>query len=97
MEIADTEGLGALSMRGVAARLGVAAMSPYRYVGSKDDLVLLMADAAFGEARLPAVPPDGWRARLELGGRTAVVTVPQNTRGWPNCPRSPARCCCPTS
>ncbi|MEV5943841.1 TetR/AcrR family transcriptional regulator C-terminal domain-containing protein [Streptomyces sp. NPDC051994] len=69
MEIADTEGLGALSMRGVAARLDVAAMSPYRYVKSKDDLVLVMADAAFGEASLPAVPPDGWRARLELGGR----------------------------
>ncbi|MEU3368903.1 TetR/AcrR family transcriptional regulator C-terminal domain-containing protein [Streptomyces sp. NPDC006711] len=70
MEIADSEGLGALSMRAVAARLGVAAMSPYRHVGGKDDLVLLMADAAFGEASYPAVPPDGWRARLELGGRT---------------------------
>ncbi|MET9365093.1 TetR/AcrR family transcriptional regulator C-terminal domain-containing protein [Streptomyces sp. NPDC006632] len=70
IEIADGEGIGALSMRGVAARLGVAAMSPYRYVGSKDDLVLLMADAAFGEAGYPAEPPDGWRARLELGGRT---------------------------
>nr|WP_315904257.1 TetR/AcrR family transcriptional regulator C-terminal domain-containing protein [Streptomyces sp. ASQP_92] len=70
MEIADGEGLGALSMRGVAARLGVAAMSPYRHVGGKDELVLLMADAAFGEARYPAVPPAGWRARLELGGRT---------------------------
>ncbi|MFG2717879.1 TetR/AcrR family transcriptional regulator C-terminal domain-containing protein [Streptomyces sp. NPDC048416] len=70
MQIADSEGLDALSMRGVAARLGVAAMSPYRYVGSKDELVLLMADAAFGEARYPAVQPDGWRARLELGART---------------------------
>ena len=70
IEIADTEGLSALSMRGVAARLGVAAMSPYRYVDGKDDLVLLMADAAFGEADYPATPPDDWRARLELGART---------------------------
>ncbi|MEU9097365.1 TetR/AcrR family transcriptional regulator C-terminal domain-containing protein [Streptomyces sp. NPDC048361] len=70
LEIADAEGIGALSMRGVAARLGVAAMAPYRYVRGKDDLVLLMADTAFGEAGYPAVPPDGWRARLELGGRT---------------------------
>ncbi|MEU7581305.1 TetR/AcrR family transcriptional regulator C-terminal domain-containing protein [Streptomyces sp. NPDC041068] len=68
-EIADAEGLAALSMRGVAVRLGVAAMSPYRYVKSKDDLVLLMADAAFGEETYPAAPPDGWRARLELGAR----------------------------
>ncbi|MGO4428402.1 GntR family transcriptional regulator, partial [Streptomyces sp. MCAF7] len=43
IEIADSEGLAALSMRGVAARLGVAAMSPYRHIGSKEDLVLLMA------------------------------------------------------
>ncbi|MET9799274.1 TetR/AcrR family transcriptional regulator C-terminal domain-containing protein [Streptomyces sp. NPDC006368] len=69
IEIADAEGLTALSMRGVAARLGVAAMSPYRYVTGKDDLVALMADAAYGEVALPAVPPDGWRPRLEAGAR----------------------------
>lgn len=68
--IADAEGLPALSMRGVAARLGVAAMSPYRYVPSKDDLVLLMADAAFGEEIYPADAPEGWRPRVELGART---------------------------
>ncbi|MFJ4837898.1 TetR/AcrR family transcriptional regulator C-terminal domain-containing protein [Streptomyces sp. NPDC088746] len=70
IDIADTEGLSALSMRGVAARLGVGAMSPYRYVTGKDDLILLMADAAFGEKFYPAVIPNGWRARLELGART---------------------------
>ncbi|MGP3753955.1 TetR/AcrR family transcriptional regulator C-terminal domain-containing protein [Streptomyces sp. IBSNAI001] len=70
IDIADAEGLQALSMRGVAARLGVAAMSPYRYVTGKDDLILLMADTAFGEQTYPAAPPDGWRARLELGART---------------------------
>ncbi|MFJ2646351.1 GntR family transcriptional regulator [Streptomyces sp. NPDC087420] len=72
VEIADAEGLAALSMRGVAARLGVAAMSPYRYVDSKEDLVLLMADAAFGEAEYPdaATLPDDWRTRVELGTRT---------------------------
>ncbi|GHG19556.1 MULTISPECIES: GntR family transcriptional regulator [Amycolatopsis] len=68
--IADTEGLGALSMRGVAARLGVAAMAPYRYVRGKDELVLLMADAAFGERGYPAKPSGDWRERLTLGGRT---------------------------
>ncbi|MFD8544654.1 TetR/AcrR family transcriptional regulator C-terminal domain-containing protein [Streptomyces sp. NPDC059649] len=67
IEIADAEGLAALTMRGVAARLNVAAMSPYRYVTGKDDLVLLMADAAFGEGTYPATPPDGWRSRLDLG------------------------------
>ncbi|MGO4633157.1 TetR/AcrR family transcriptional regulator C-terminal domain-containing protein [Streptomyces sp. 2RAF24] len=70
IDIADSEGLSALSMRGVAARLGVAAMSPYRYVPSKDDLILLMADTAFGEEFYPADAPDGWRSRIELGART---------------------------
>ncbi|MFH9355416.1 TetR/AcrR family transcriptional regulator C-terminal domain-containing protein [Kitasatospora sp. NPDC017646] len=70
VDLADGEGLSAVSMRSVAARLGVAAMSPYRYVNSKDDLVLLMADAAFGEETYPVEPPHGWRARLELGART---------------------------
>ncbi|MEV6166185.1 TetR/AcrR family transcriptional regulator C-terminal domain-containing protein [Streptomyces sp. NPDC052052] len=70
IDIADAEGLPALSMRGVAARLGVAAMSTYRYVPSKDDLVLLMADTAFGEVSYPADAPEEWRSRIELGART---------------------------
>ncbi|MCA2224684.1 TetR/AcrR family transcriptional regulator C-terminal domain-containing protein [Nonomuraea aurantiaca] len=69
VEIADAEGLPALSMRGVAGRLGVATMSLYRHVGSKDDLVELMIDQVFGEFPLPAEPPPGWRARLEVAAR----------------------------
>lgn len=69
LDIADTEGLAALSMRSVAARLGVATMSPYRYVSGKDELFLLMADAAFGEERYADAPPDDWRGRLEIGAR----------------------------
>ncbi len=69
VEIADAEGLAALSMRGVAARLDVATMSLYRHVASKDELVLLMADAAYGEESYPAEVPNGWRPRLELGAR----------------------------
>lgn len=67
--IADAEGLEALSMRAVAARLGVATMSPYHHVGGKDELILLMADAAYGEPRYPTRPVEGWRARLEVGAR----------------------------
>jgi len=70
IDIADAEGLAALSMRGVAARLGAAAMAPYRYVNGKDELVMLMADAAFGERGYPANPRGDWRERLTLGGRT---------------------------
>lgn len=69
IEIADAEGLAALSMRGIAARLGVAAMSPYRYVKSKEDLVFFMADTVLAQASYPCDPPPGWRERLEAGAR----------------------------
>lgn len=90
MAIADGEGLAALTMRGVAARLGVAAMSPYRHVGGKEELVLLMADAAFGEAAYPDPGPEGWRARLELGART-LWRLYRAHPGWRSSPRSTAR------
>jgi AcrR family transcriptional regulator len=69
MEIADTEGLGTLSMRAIAARQGVSTMVTYRYVGGKEDLVMFMADAAYGEAVWPETPPDGWRPRVEPAAR----------------------------
>jgi AcrR family transcriptional regulator len=69
IELADADGMGEASMRRVAAALGVATMSLYRYVPSKDALVLAMIDAVFAEHPLPAVPPRGWRPRLELCAR----------------------------
>jgi hypothetical protein len=39
-------------------------------VTDKNDLLLQMMDAAFGEWRLPADPSDGWRDRLEFAART---------------------------
>ncbi|WP_329101679.1 TetR/AcrR family transcriptional regulator C-terminal domain-containing protein [Micromonospora sp. NBC_01699] len=66
VDIADREGLAALSLRRISAELDVATMSLYRYVDSKDDLVLLMAEAAFGETALPDPPPADWRSRLKL-------------------------------
>jgi DNA-binding transcriptional regulator YhcF (GntR family) len=67
--IADTEGLPALSLRGVAARLDTPVTSLYRHVKSKDELLQLMTDAALGEESLPAKPPAGWRAQLEIAAR----------------------------
>ncbi|HEX4459886.1 MAG TPA: GntR family transcriptional regulator [Polyangia bacterium] len=67
--IADREGIAALSMRAVAAALGVATMSLYRHVPGKDELVLAMIDAAFAEAVPPTAPPKGWRVRLETLAR----------------------------
>ncbi|HWM06040.1 MAG TPA: TetR/AcrR family transcriptional regulator [Actinophytocola sp.] len=62
--VAAAEGIGAVSMSRVAKELGTSAMSLYRYVSAKDELLALMVDAALGD--MPEVAgDDGWRAGLE--------------------------------
>ncbi|ONK13851.1 TetR/AcrR family transcriptional regulator [Streptomyces sp. MP131-18] len=63
IEIADAEGLGGVSMRKVAERLGVTTMSLYRYVPGKEDLLDLMFEMASGVPDTDAWPDD-WRGRL---------------------------------
>ncbi|MFF5262364.1 TetR/AcrR family transcriptional regulator [Actinomadura viridis] len=58
VRLADADGLAAVSMRGVAAELGTGPASLYRYVGGREDLVDLMADAVAGEVDL-TVPLTG--------------------------------------
>jgi AcrR family transcriptional regulator len=62
IEIADAEGMAALSMRAVGERLGRTAMALYTYVPGKTELVDLMYDRTLGE--LPSSYPlsSGWRA-----------------------------------
>jgi AcrR family transcriptional regulator len=67
--IADRDGLAELSMRRIAAALGVSTMSLYRHVPSRDDLILAMIDQAIGEVPLPARPPGGWRDALQACAR----------------------------
>ncbi|MGY1745853.1 TetR/AcrR family transcriptional regulator [Blastococcus sp. SYSU D00695] len=63
IRVADAEGLAAVSMARVAAEVGSAPMSLYRYVASKDELLLLMSDVALDDP--PAVlPGEDWRERL---------------------------------
>ncbi|HEY1479178.1 MAG TPA: TetR/AcrR family transcriptional regulator [Gaiellales bacterium] len=61
--VADAEGLAAVSMSRVASELGTSAMSLYRYVGAKDELIALMVDAAIGTLSAPAAA-EGWRDGL---------------------------------
>lgn len=64
VNIAATDGLAAVSMNRVAADLGAATMSLYRYVSAKDELIDLMVDAALGPPPAPPAPDRGWRAAL---------------------------------
>jgi len=66
--LADTEGIDALSMRRIADRLGVGAMSLYRHVANKDELLAAMTDEV---SRLNPYPdPAGrdwtWRDRVRI-------------------------------
>ncbi|PRX92400.1 TetR/AcrR family transcriptional regulator [Allonocardiopsis opalescens] len=64
IEIADAEGLAALSMRRVAARLGVGTTTLYTYVPGKTELLALMLDAVAADAALPHTVPGDWRAKF---------------------------------
>ncbi|TCJ89584.1 TetR/AcrR family transcriptional regulator [Nocardia alba] len=54
--LADCDGLAKLTIRAVATRLGLRAMSLYTYVPSKDALIVLMVDAV--AATDPPIPAD---------------------------------------
>jgi AcrR family transcriptional regulator len=77
IRLADRDGLEAVSMARVAAELGAAPMSLYRHVDSKDDLLSLMTDTAWGP---PHEIPDGtWRDKLAgwaRAMRSAMYTHP---------------------
>lgn len=63
IEIADAEGLQAVTMQRVAQSFGFTTMAIYRYVATKDDLHRLMLDAAFADRAAPDTS-GGWREGL---------------------------------
>jgi len=65
IDIADTDGLGALSMQRLAKKLGVGTMTLYTYVPDKDALLEVMLDRAYGAAISSLIPASGWREYLE--------------------------------
>lgn len=54
--LADEGGLAQVSMRNVAAKLGVTAMSLYNYFAYKDEMVQAMLDRVISEIELPERP-----------------------------------------
>ena len=78
VDLADREGIGAVSMRRLGQELGVEAMSLYTHVRSKEDLLDGMVDRVMAEVPSPAVP-DGWKAALRqtiLEARAALLRHP---------------------
>jgi AcrR family transcriptional regulator len=67
IEIADADGLAAVTMQRVAQAVSVTKMALYRYVPGKVELVALMTDAGLGEP--PRLGHGGWRSKLDEWAR----------------------------
>ena len=70
IELADRDGIDALTMRGLATALGVAPMALYTYVPGKAELLDLMLDAVYAAMPRPPWGEHGWRERLSAVARS---------------------------
>jgi AcrR family transcriptional regulator len=68
IDVADRDGIGALSMRRIADELGVGAMSLYRHVDDKDALLQQMSEEIGRRFPYPVDDPEppAWRDRVGL-------------------------------
>lgn len=62
VQLADRNGLAGATLPKIAAALGVTPMSLYRHIGSKEELLVLMADAGLGTP--PESSSGSWRPAL---------------------------------
>lgn len=69
--LADEGGINAVSMRNIAARLGVGTMTLYTWVENKDDLIAAMSDALAAQMLIPEPIPEDWREALTQIATTA--------------------------
>jgi len=74
VELADEEGIDALTMRRLGRRLGVEAMSLYNHVADKDDLLDGMAEVIAAELEVPTGFPD-WRASIRSSACAAHAVM----------------------
>ncbi|MEZ6185738.1 MAG: TetR/AcrR family transcriptional regulator C-terminal domain-containing protein [Planctomycetota bacterium] len=82
LELVDEEGLSQLSMRRLGASLGVEAMSLYRYVANKRELLDALHGAVLDEVALPA-PGGGWEASLRALARAFRVALVRHPNTLP--------------
>jgi AcrR family transcriptional regulator len=70
VQIADKNGIESLTMRNLAQRLGVEAMTLYHYVANKDDILKDIVDLVVSEIDVPSEGGD-WRAALRRSAISA--------------------------
>lgn len=74
IELAEADGLAAVSMRGLAQALGLGAMTLYSYAPGRDALVVLMVDHVLGKSRRPP-HSDDVRRRVETVAESAYAEL----------------------
>jgi AcrR family transcriptional regulator len=91
--LADDEGVEALTMRNLAARLDYKVMSLYNHVANKDELLTLMADEVAGEVEAPppGLEPLQIVRAIALSMRAALVRHPWAASTWTRHRPGPAR------
>ncbi|MFI6844924.1 TetR/AcrR family transcriptional regulator [Kitasatospora sp. NBC_00085] len=71
----DADGVEALSMRKLGARLNAGATSLYRHVATKDELMELAVDEVFGEITIPPADSPDWRAAVTEAAESFRATT----------------------
>ncbi len=89
LRLADEQGVEPISMRKLAAEMGVGAMSIYHYVADKDALMEALADEVAAEIDL-ATPDGPWTTaarQLAISTHEALIrhpwSIPLWTSSWP--------------
>jgi AcrR family transcriptional regulator len=83
IEILDTEGADALSMRTLAARLGSSTATLYRHVNSKDEILVHITERILGEIHLDEASSDTWQLACRAGARALYATLTKHPNTIP--------------
>ena len=75
LELGDRDGAAAITVRRVAAELGVTPMALYRHVGGKDGLLDAIVDHVYGQVELPSRDEPDWWAGLAAIMRSARAVL----------------------
>jgi AcrR family transcriptional regulator len=74
VDLADREGLQALTMRRLGAELGVEAMSLYKHVANKEQILEGIVDRVFGSIEVPG-PEVAWPEAMRLRAHSARAVL----------------------
>ena len=83
LELADEEGIDAITMRRLGSLLGVEGMALYTHVRDKDDLLSAIAARLLDELELEPRAHDDWRGRIESVARAWSGVRAKHPRSFP--------------